>query len=215
MRWLVLAPLLFAADASARKIVISEPPIVHACRSGQTWALVESCLAAQGKVRIERTLPKAKLVRILQVADKVEDDAGVYLYIQRADGSWSIGGMFEGAPYTIMDLTPLTLENHAGYRIDVGQILRTTTSLDGVTSIPVILSLKRVLFCGGDTYGCPDATTKCDVITHGKTLFTFRGTLAFEKGLVRVVGDRRLGGASCAASEQVFLGWPVGPAKSP
>ncbi len=215
MRWLVVLLVLVAADASARRIVISEPPIVHACRSGKTWALVESCLVALGKVRMERTLPRAKLVRIVQNADQVEDDAGVYLYLQRADGSWSIGGMFQGAPYVIMELAPITIENHAGYRIDVGRILRTTTSLDGVTSIPVILSLKRVLFCSGDTYGCPDATTKCDVITHGKTLFTFRGTLAFEKGLVRVVGDRSKGGSACVPTERVFLGWPVRPTKAP
>ncbi len=205
-----------AREASARRIVISEPPMVHACPGAKTWPLVERCLAALGKLQLERSLPKAKLVRVVTYEDQTTYDAGIYLYLQRPDGSWSLGGMFEGAmsrgsSYTVLQLAPETIERHTGYRLELGQIVRTMGSLDGVTVVPIIRRTKRVLFCSGVSYGCPDATTQCEVLTHGKAVFTFRSTLVFEKGLVRVVGDRSHAGPACDTTERVFLGWPVGP----
>jgi hypothetical protein len=212
VRWLALALILLSGEALARKVVIREPPIVRACPDGKSWSAVETCLRAQGTITIERSLPKAKLVHVMQERTGGEiDDAGVYLYIARADGSWAIGGMFDGGSFSVMDLAPLTIANHAGYKLDIGQIMRTTISLDGVTSMPAIVATKRVLFCSGSSYGCPDATTQCDVIVHGKTLWTFRGTITFEPGVARVVGDRTKGGAVCVPTEQVYLGWPVAP----
>jgi hypothetical protein len=90
--------------------------------------------------------------------------------------------------------------------------VHTTVSLDGVTRMPVIVQTQRTLFCAGDTYSCADATTHCDVIYRGKAMWTFRGTLAFEAGLVRDVGDRSRGGLTCMPTERVFLGWPISSA---
>ena len=210
MRWLALALLLLTGEAAARKLVIREPPIVRACPSGRSWGAITACLGQQGTITIERSLPKAKLVHVIQEGrDGVPDDAGVYLYVQMGDGSWQVGGMFDGNPFTVMDLAPLTIANHAGYQLEIGQIYRSSISLDGVTSLPAIIATKRVLFCSGSTYGCPDATTQCDVIVHGKTLWTFRGKITFEPGMARIVGDRSKGGQVCVPSEQVWLGWPT------
>jgi hypothetical protein len=211
VRWLAILLLFCSGEAAARRIVISDPPIVMACREGKSWAIVEACLARQGKLTAERTLPAAKLVRIVQNNEGTPLDLGVYLYIRRADGSWKIGGMFEGTAYVVVDLVPLTLQGHAGYRLDIGQIMRSSVSLDGETSVPSILATRRVLFCAGDSYGCPDATTQCDVLIHGKTLWTFRGKLVFEPEKVKVVGDRSRGGQMCVPSEDVYLGWPTKP----
>ena len=120
--------------------------------------------------------------------------------------------MFTGTSYSVLELAPLTLDNHTGYRLSVGQLVRTRVSLDGVSQLPVILQTQRTLFCAGDRYGCADTTTHCDVIYRGKTMWTFRGTLAFEKGQVREVGDRSRGGRMCVPAERVFLGWPINPA---
>lgn len=218
--WILLGVVAIATAVGAReasaRIVISEPPMVRACPGAKTWPLVERCLAAQGAVQLERSLPKAKLVRVVMHEDQTTYDAGIYLYLQRPDGSWSLGGMFTGgmsggSSYTVLELAPETIERHTGYRLEIGQITRTTSSLDGATSVPILLRTRRVLFCAGTSYGCPDATTQCDVITHGKALFTFRSTLVFETGLVRVVGDRSHAGAACNTTERVFLGWPAGP----
>ncbi len=212
LAFLILVALGARADA---RIVISDPPIVEACGSGKTWDDVNKCLVRQGAVTLERALPKAKLVRIVQTEDKRAYDAGIYLYLQRADGSWSVGGMFSGTSYTVLDLVPYTIDNHGGFRLAVGQLVHMNVSLDGVTSMPVILQTQRTLFCAGDTYGCADATTHCDVIYRGKAMWTFRGTLAFEKGLVRDLGDRSRGGMICVPQDRVFLGWPTGPAPKP
>ena len=202
---LILVAIGTTADA---RIVISDPPIVEACGAGKTWDDVNKCLTRQGAVTIERVLPKAKLVRIVQTEDKRAYDAGIYLYLQRADGSWSVGGMFTGTSYTVLELVPYTIDSHAGFRLAIGQLVHTRVSLDGVTNMPVILQTQRTLFCAGTTYGCADATTHCDVIYRGKAMWTFRGTLAFEKGLVRDVGDRSRGGQVCVPQDRVFLGWP-------
>ncbi|MBL9013945.1 MAG: hypothetical protein JNL83_07205 [Myxococcales bacterium] len=203
--------MLLVADAAARRIVIMDPPIVSACPGGKSWDVVKACLARQGKLTIERTLPAAKLVRLVQDNDGKPFDAGVYLYVQRADKTWNVGGMFAGTSYTIMDLKPLTIAGHRGYQLDIGQITRTHVSVDGATSVRAVLSTKRVLFCSGESYGCPDATTQCDVMIRGKTLWTFRGTIAFEPGRAVIHGDRSFGGQVCVPMRDVFLGWPTTP----
>ena len=88
---LILVAIGTTADA---RIVISDPPIVEACGAGKTWDDVNKCLTRQGAVTIERVLPKAKLVRIVQTEDKRTYDAGIYLYLQRADGSWPMPEFF-------------------------------------------------------------------------------------------------------------------------
>jgi len=209
VRWLALLIVLLAGEASARKIVISEPPIVRACPGGASWSAVETCLGKQGTMSIVKTLPKAKLVRLLQSdGSNKKYDAGVYLYVEQAKGAWRMGGMYDGSPYTVIDLLPLTIGKHDGYRLDIGQFQRSSISIDGVTSVAVILSTRRTLFCAGDRYGCADATASCDVLIEGRTWFTFRGTFVFEKGQVRVVGDRKYAGPACAAEERVYIGWP-------
>jgi hypothetical protein len=210
VRWLIVL-LALCGDAAARRIVISEPPIVMACRDGKSWAVVEACLARQGTLTVERTLKGAKLVRIVQKNEGKPLDLGIYLYVSRPDGSWHVGGMFEGASYSVIAFEPLVHFGHAGYRLDVGQIARSSVSLDGATSVPAVITTRRVLFCAGDSYGCPDATMQCDVFIHGKALWTFHGSLVFEKDKVKVVGDRSKGGQVCVPSEDVYLGWPTKP----
>jgi uncharacterized Zn-binding protein involved in type VI secretion len=211
VRIAALLIVLLATSATAKRIVIMDPPIVSACPGGKSWDAVQVCLARQGKLTFERTLPAARLVRVVQINDGKPYDAGVYLYLQRADKSWRIGGMFEGTSYAVIDLKPLTIAGHRGYELAIGQILRTTVSIDGVTASPAVLFSKRVLFCAGDAYGCPDATTQCDVMFRGKTLWTFRGRIAFEPGKAVVHGDRSHGGQFCAPTKDVFLGWPTRP----
>ena len=211
MRVAALLVLLLATDALARRIVISDPPIVTACPGGKTWEVVQTCLARQGKLTFERTLPTARLVRIVQDNDGHPYDAGVYLYLQQLDKTWKVGGMFEAPSYSVMDLKPLTIAGHQGFELDVGQITHPSVSLDGVTTVRAVIATKRVLFCGGDSYGCPDATTQCDVMIHGKTLWTFRGTIAFEPGKAVIHGDRLFGGPICVPTRDVFLGWPTKP----
>ena len=201
--------MLLAADAAAKRLVIMDPPIVTACPGGKTWDIVQVCLARQGKLTFERMLPAARLVRIVQNDNGRPLDLGVYLYVQRADKSWHVGGMFEGTSYSVVDLKPLTLAGHQGYQLDIGVILRTSAAIDGATASRVLLSTKRVLFCAGIDYGCPDATTQCDVVYRGKTLWTFRGTIRFEAGKAVVHGDRSHGGPICVPSKDVFLGWPT------
>lgn len=208
LRLAILALLALAGTAHAL-VVIDEPPIPSACGAGKTWAVVNTCLARQGQVIMERALPRAKLVRIIQTENGQPIDQGVYLYLLRADGSWTIGGMFTGSGYTVLELAPLTLEKHTGYRVAIGQLVRTRTSVGGLVRLPVTIQTQRVLFCSGIGYGCPDTTTHCDVIYRGKALWTYRGALTFERGVVRNDGDRSRGGPVCQPGARTALGWPI------
>lgn len=161
---LAIAIVIALGSTAEALVVIDEPPIVEACGHGKTWSDIDVCLKRQGAITVERVLPKAKLVRVVQTENKKPYDLGVYLYVQRPDGAWSVGGMFSGASYSVLELAPLVIDSHAGYRLVVGQLVRTRISIGGATSLPVILQTQRTLFCAGDRYGCADATTHCDVI---------------------------------------------------
>lgn len=206
MRWLAVLVLVFAADAAA-KIVIMEPPIVRQCRDGKTWAAVEACLKPIGALTIERTLPNAKLVRVVDRSATPPADQGVYLYVQEA-GGWHIGGMYEGGDYTVTNLGSVTIGKHTGFRIDVVQVARFRSSLDGVTPIQTTTTTRRSLFCAGDQYSCPDATTRCDVMVKGKVVLTFQGRIEIVPNEIHVIGDRDYGGTACTPEGRVFLGWP-------
>lgn len=206
---LAILVLLALAGTAHAFVGIDEPPIVAACGAGKTWADLATCLARQGVVTVERALPRAKLVRIVQTENGRPYDHGVYLYLLRADGSWTIGGMYAGSGYSVLDLAPLTIEKHPGYRIAIGQLVRTRTSVSGFVNLPVTLQTQRVLFCSGVGYRCADATTHCDVIYRGKAIWTYRGTLTFEGGLVVNAGDRSHGGGVCEPGARIIVGWPA------
>lgn len=216
MRRLALLVLLALVCPAHALVILEDPPVVAACGRGKTWADVNACLARQGAVYTEGTLPKAKLVRLVQTEDKRRIDQGIYLYLQRPDGSWSVGGMFAGGSYTVLAFAPLTLENHPGYRISVGQIMPASAHF-GDPGIRVMLQVQRTLFCSGLTYSCSEVVTHCDALYRGKAMWTFRGSLDFarEPNVVHNAGDRSRGGPICAPPERVVLGWPSPPRSRP
>ena len=178
------------------------------CPHAPTWEGVEKCLRKQGTPTVIKTLPSARLVHLEQHQDQTTYDGGVYLYIQRGN-QWTLGGMYEnrGSDYEVLGLEPVTAGKHVGYRIDIGQQLRTSVQPDGVTNVPALISVRGVLLCGGDTWSCTEVTTACDVLVRGAALWSFRGKLTVGNNEVRVAGDRSHLGPWCNAVEQQLLGW--------
>ena len=209
MRWLVLVLLpsmflLLGATRADAKIVIMEPPVPHLCRSGPTWPVVDSCLKKIGKLAVLRDTPDAKLVTV--------GDDGVYLYVRNAK-LWVLGGMYEVSPIAVIDLHPVTINKHAGYRVDLGVQVVTTVGLDEVGGVAMAtIRTTHALFCSGDGYRCADALTQCDVLVHGKSYFVFRGHLTVEsENIVHVDGDRTRAGAACSGPDRLYLGWTPQP----
>lgn len=207
--WRLAVLVLAAVAGTADAFVMEGDPIVHGCGHRKTWSEVSTCLEQHGEVTLERELAGAKLVRVVQTEDDQPTDLGIYLYVQAVDGSWSVGGTFHGARYGVRALARETIEKHTGFRIVVGQLARTRADLGDGYGLPVVLQTQRTLYCSGIGHACADVTTHCDVIYRGKALWTFRGTLARDGGVMENIGDRSRGGRICLPAERVPLGWPM------
>ena len=68
---------------------------------------------------------------------------------------------------------------------------------------------KTALFCSGQSSGCTQILTACDVFVAGKLYATFRGTLAYQgAGLMKVTGDRSRAGDYCQQLEETYIPVP-------
>jgi hypothetical protein len=183
--------------------------MVRKCPKGKTWNVVMSCLAKHSTPKVTREVKGAKLVTLLQKTGTGQmADNGVLLYVARA-GGWQIGGRFEtyGGEYMVLDLVPITVGKRNGYRLDLGQASPFTLMVDNVSPVQALLRVRRSMFCSGDSYACPEATTACEVTVNGLAWFAFRGTVAIREGTAIVDGDRDRAGPHCSASQKVYLGW--------
>jgi len=184
--------------------------MVRKCPKAKTWDLVMACLAKHSNPKLNREVKGAKLVTLYEKAGTSKPvDNGVLLYIER-DGHWQIGGRFEtyGGEYTVLGLSQLTVGKRTGYRLDLGQASPFTLMVDGVSQIQALLRIRRSLFCSGDSYVCPEATTSCEVTVDGLAWHVFRGTLTIQEDSIAMVdGDRERAGPQCATSQKVYLGW--------
>jgi hypothetical protein len=174
-----------------------------------SWGEVMKCLQGHGKTTIERALPAARLVRVVQNEGESSFDHAFYLYVLRDGRVWEFASAVPAQHVTVLGFVPQTIARHQGYRLSIGELYRTEASLDGTTSIPVTVAEQHSVFCSGNTDDCATAITHCDVIYRGKPLWTFRGTLAFGKGVIIDAGDRSHGGSECSPTEVVPLVWPT------
>jgi hypothetical protein len=201
-----------ATATNAHAIVIFEPPIVRACPSQTSWAGVAACLSKHGfGAHVEREVASAKLVRIDEPRDSRRADIAYVIYVADKQG-WRLGGLYEldssDDPHTVLGFTALTVRGHTGFRFDVGQIDMTSTSFDGVTSVPAEVIARRAVYCSGESYGCVVAITACDLLVRGQAYYTFRGVPAIgDDGELHTPGARDVAG-SCNTAERQFLGWP-------
>jgi hypothetical protein len=208
MRWLVIFCVLALASGTARALVILDPPMVRRCPSGKTFDAVTSCLAKHVTVKVVRQLPNARLLALSEkTAGGQLVETGLLLYVQRKQ-EWRVGGYWRGyGDYQLLAFQPLTIGKHAGYRIDVGHASPFMYLVDNLSPVRATLRMKRVLFCSGDSYGCPDVTTLCEVLVHGSAVAAFHGSLAIEDNAIAIKGDRSKAGAHCNVAPRTYIGW--------
>jgi hypothetical protein len=209
VRWLIGLVVLMGMFAEARaELVVSDPPMVRRCPRAKTWDLVVKCLSKFGTVKVTRQFPRAKLATLYQKQGTQDVDIGLVFYVER-NGEWQIGGRFEtyGQEYRLLGIEPVTIGKKAGYRLEVGQTSAFTLMIDNVTPVPAQMRMKRILFCNGDSYACPEVIGQCEISVQGKTWFLFRGTLEYEDNVVNVRGDRTRGGVHCNIPPKIYLGW--------
>jgi hypothetical protein len=210
MRWLIACAFVVVATTSlARaKIVIMEPTVASLCPRAKSWDGVEKCLKKIGGSTLLRTLPEARLVSVIDRPGGTTVTA-LALYVQRGK-EWILGGLYEarGSEFELLDAATLVVGKHTGYRIEIGDLGRIAISLDGATTVAALLAKRQVLLCGGENYRCTEITTSCDLFVRGGALWSFHGAYKIvDNNTVLVVGDRRIGGSTCAVPEKQFLGW--------
>jgi len=184
--------------------------MVRKCPKFKTWGQVMTCLGKHYTPKVTRDVKGAKLVTLMTKPEPriPAIDNGVLLYVER-NGNWQIGGRFEtyGGEYAVLGLAPLTIGKRTGYRLDIGQVTPVTVMVDSISPVTATQRIRRVLFCGGDSYACPEVTTSCDVSVEGSAWYLFRGTLGFEDNVVTVTGDRDRAGIYCNINPKIYLGW--------
>ena len=191
MRRLVLVVALCGV-ASAKVVMI--PVIARECSDEKTWGDVMKCVEPHGHVKLEKSLPHARLVRVTRDHD---DGSGLYLFVQA--GSWQLGGMTEYAGELLGFDNP-TVGGHGVYRYDIGTTEHTTSEQTLIRHVQV--------YCTGTGYRCTTVMVACDVLAAGKAIETFRGTVSWHQHHLRIAGDRTHAGAECEQAEEVDLWFP-------
>jgi hypothetical protein len=194
MRWAIACMVALGGVASAR--VIRIPPVAAACSEEQTWDDVATCAAKLGTMKIERTLPHARLVRITNDRSGIH---GIYLFVER-NKTWRLGGMYEDE-VAVLGLDALTFGGHSVYRVSFGVSEHSDVSLDDSTMTPVVFVQRDEMYCTGAGYRCTTVRTSCDALVAGKTQLTFRGTVSWKDGALHVAGDRSHAGTFCDERE--------------
>lgn len=181
----------------------------HACPGGKTWEDIDKCLRKHGKLHVVRTLADARLVRLDQLENQEWVDAGLYLYAE-SKGAWKIAGAFfgRGTDYELLDLKPLVVGTHRGFRVDLGQASSLWVQLDGITPMRAVRRAMLTMYCSRERRACTTATRTCEVLVGGRAYWTFHGTERIRGHEIAIEGDRRHAGSWCAQAERVFLGWP-------
>lgn len=204
-----------ASVFARKKVVIMQPPLVRACPRLKSWQDLTGCFTKHGwGSRVERTIGKAKLLRLdVQIGAKRIDNM-LALYVEDAKGV-HLGGMYElvaddAGSVFVLAAEELTVKAHTGIRIDLGEEHASSVSVDDLTARPAVQRMRHSLYCSGLGWQCTDIITSCDVLVDGKTYWTFRGNVTIKDNMVLVAGNRDLAG-SCAPSPSQFLGWPTSP----
>lgn len=204
--WLVLGIVLLSTIAHARRLVIMEPTIAMRCPRAPTWEAMDKCVRNFGRPTTLKDQPDLKILAVASPSTP-SYGLGIFLFL-RKDKAWILGGMQEGDRLDLLSAAPITLNRHAGYRLEIGQTLRTSVMQDDGTATPGIVRYLRTLYCSGDNYNCTQVISLCEVFVGGKVTQLFRGTISVkDQNLLEVDGDRSRAGTSCRVGERAYLGW--------
>jgi len=181
---------------------LEEPPVV-ACSTGKSWSAVETCLRKLGTPRIIKTLGTAKVVGVRSDSTKPPREHGLILYVERK-GTWNLEGFFPAFrdDFELLGFQQVTIGKRRGHRLDIGKVGDIEAD-----SQPAMMRTQHALFCSGQGWFCREIMTACEVLVRGKTRWSFRGTLEYDKEWVTVTGDRRNAGTLCNAPERIPISW--------
>jgi len=195
MRSLVVL-LLLTGVASAKVVMI--PVIARECSVEKTWDDVVTCVGRYGAVKIEKTLPHAKLVRVARKSDAGDEpeQGGVYLFVEQ--NGWQLGGMMDYAG-EVLSLDNPTLGTHGVYRFELGS---------AEDEADWIIRQRQQVYCTGTGYRCTTVDVACDKLVGGKAIETFRGTVSWQKDHLHIAGDRSHAGDTCRERDDVELFFP-------
>lgn len=185
---LVVVMLTLGGVAHADMIDIQDPPIVAACPHAATWPLVLACIQQHGlAASVVGALDDASLISLV-TNDRAATFQGFVLYVH-AGPMWRIGGLTQNggnrADYAVLRFEHVTKR---GYRIDLALAQSGSTSLDGVTSVPMFDHELLAVFCSGTTDNCIEVVQKCEQIVHGQTISAFEGTIVVHDNHLTLAG---------------------------
>ena len=198
-RIVVLALLLATAGTASarRKRVVHIPTIGELCPGGAEWDKVTACIKRQSPFKLLRDESGVKLVQI------AENSRFSGLYIYTHDKQWKLQGEIRlHQAHDLLAFERVTMGKRSGFRVDVGTSTPSAITIDGETTLPAVFRYKLTSLCFLNSY-CMQMTTSCDVLLRGKAYYAFRGKVVYERGQIKVVGDRSNAGQYCQQAELV------------
>lgn len=186
------------------RVVIRRPSVAQSCPGSPTWEATQKCIQRFGATKLLRSQGDVRLVR-LQAREDDFNTSGLYLYVQ-SNKRWHIGGAYFDLDRTFVGLSTPTFDRRRVFRIDLESAATEGMMVDEVSARNAFVRRKSSLFCSGESAGCTDILTACDVFVAGRLHATFRGTLSYERGgMMRVTGDRTRAGDLCMQAEEAFI----------
>jgi len=174
MRLAVLVLLVCSGVASAR--VVQVPSLRNTCPPVSPWDTMMKCIVQQGSATVARDAADTKLVVVPHGARF----AGVYLF-RHPNDAWQIVGEIRSE-----DLEVLAFEaTDRAARVDVGVVFETT--LDDDKTVTIKRSVMMV--CPKADTICSEHVIACDVFSHGKAMWAFRGRPTRVGSKLHIVGD--------------------------
>lgn len=202
----VLVSLSLSRDADAR-VVMRRPSVADSCPGSPTWSATQKCIERFGTTTLLRSQGDVRLVQ-LRAREGDFNISGVYLYVQSGK-RWHIGGAYVDRKPMVIGFSTPTYDGRRAFRIDVVYAANEHVMVDEVSARNAFVRHKTAVFCSGQSSGCTQILTACDVFVAGKSYATFRATLAYEGGgLMTVAGDRSRAGDHCQQLEETHIPVP-------
>jgi hypothetical protein len=206
VRWLVVLGLVLGLSPAHAELVVRRPELTFTCPTAPTWDALETCITQHGwKISIARSLAHAKVLELVPPGEP-----GLALYMERANGTWSLAGQFAAQTDTfeLLDVVPIKLGHTSGFRLEIGLRQQTAISPDSVTTIEGFELTKHVLYCSGLGTNCATIVPSCDVILDGHVYSTFHGEIRIVGHELSVDGDAAFAAPLCVGPQRQQLNWP-------
>jgi hypothetical protein len=186
---LVLAVIATLGGAAHARRPMQQPRLVRECPTAASWSVLLDCFKLHRLAgTIVASVDDAKLISVA-VADATHYSEGLAVYVRSGEsGPWHLGGLLGDGAEAGVELLHFEHVGRNAYRIDRTEMIESSISLDGATSVPALYRDLSTAFCSGTSYRCIQVVSHCEQIVHGQAVMAYAGTLTVHDNTLSLKG---------------------------